>query len=92
MESSKKMNGLTERQENIARLRTKLNKEDPDAINVFTKYKIITYIFNVVFPPYSLYRILKKDSPFSMNEKIVQAGLCVGYMVILLIILINGGA
>lgn len=92
MESSKNMNELTERQQNIARLRAKLNQKDPNAIKVFTKYKIITYIFNIVFPPYSLYRILKKDSPFSMNEKIVQAGLCVGYMVILLTILINGGA
>ena len=36
------MDGLTERQKHIVELREKLNKPDPNAIRVFTLYKIIT--------------------------------------------------
>ena len=38
------MDGLTERQKHIVELREKLNKPDPNAIRVFTLYKIITYM------------------------------------------------
>ena len=86
-----KSEGLTERQKNIARLRAKLNKPNPDSIKVFTKYKIITYIFNIVFPPYSLYRIWKKGSPFSVNEKIAQTSVCIIYMIALASAFISGG-
>ena len=82
---------LTDRQENIARLRAKLNQVDPDAINPFTKYKIITYVFNIIFPPYSLYRIWKKQSPFKGNERIVQTSVCVIYMIVLFSVFSNGG-
>lgn len=86
-----KEEGLTERQKNIARLRAKLNEADPDDIKVFTKYKIMTYIFNIIFPPYSLYRIWKNRSPFNTNEKIIQTSVCSIYMVVLASTLINGG-
>lgn len=82
---------LTDRQENIARLRVKLNQADPDAIKPFTKYKIITYIFNIIFPPYSLYRIWKNQSPFKTNERIVQTGVCLIYMIVLFSAFSNGG-
>lgn len=67
---------LTERQKNIKRLREKLNTPNPNDIKVFTKYKIITYISNLIFPPYSLFRIWRKKSTFSINEKIIQTGVC----------------
>lgn len=82
-------NDLTETQQNIIRLRTKLNKPDPDAIKPFTKYKIINYFLNIIFPPLALYRIWKQDSPFTRNEKIVQTGVCIIYMCVLAVTLLG---
>ena len=78
-----KMDGLTDRQKNIVRLREKLNAPDHNEVHVFTKYKIITYIFDIVFPPYALYRIWKKDSPFNTQEKGIQTAVCIIYMIVL---------
>lgn len=86
-----KLDGLTERQKNIVRLREKLNQPDPQAIHVFTPYKIITYIFNIVFPPYALYRIWNKNSEFNKNEKGIQTAVCLIYVMVLISLLINGG-
>lgn len=84
-----KLDGLTERQKNIVRLREKLNAPDPDAVHVFTKYKIITYIFNILFTPYALYRIWCKKSEFNSNEKMIQTGVCVIYLFMLCSILLQ---
>lgn len=75
--------GLTERQKNIIRLREKLNQPDPNQVKVFTKYKIVTYVFNILFPPYALYRIWNKKSEFNANEKGIQSAVCVIYMAVL---------
>lgn len=85
-----KTDGLTEQQKNIIRLRKKLNAPDPDAIHPFTKYKIITYIFNILFTPYALYRIWCKKSEFTKREKGVQTMVCVVYLVVLASMLIGG--
>lgn len=87
-----KLDGLTERQKNIVRLREKLNQPDPQAVHAFTKYKMITYVFNIVFPPYALYRIWNKNSEFNSNEKGIQTGVCIIYVIVLITLLINGGA
>ena len=79
------MDGLTERQKHIVELREKLNKPDPNAIRVFTLYKIITYIFNILFPPYALYRIWNKNS-----EKGIQTAVCIIYMIVLFTLLTGG--
>lgn len=83
--------GLTNRQKNIAQLREKLNQPDPNAVHVFTKYKIITYIFNIVFTPYALYRIWGPKSEFNSNEKIIQTGVCVVFIIVLVTSLFQGG-
>ena len=49
------LQGLTEQQKHIIKLRNELNKPDPHQVKAFTLYKIITYVFNVLFPPYALY-------------------------------------
>lgn len=85
-----KMHGLTKRQRNIIRLRTKLNKSDPNAVKVFTKYKIITYIFVLLFPPYALYRIWSKNSTFNSNEKMVQTMVSLLYMYFIIVNVIGG--
>ncbi|MCF0148345.1 MAG: hypothetical protein HUJ77_08100 [Clostridium sp.] len=72
--------GLTERQKNIKLLREILNKKNPEDINVFTKYKNFTYVLNIVCTPYALYRIWKKGSPFTTNERITQTGVCIIYI------------
>lgn len=82
---------LTEQQKNIVRLREKLNAPDLNAVHPFQKYKIITYVFDVLFPPYALYRIWCKKSPFSKNERIVQTGVCIMVMGTLLTSYLNGG-
>lgn len=85
-----RLEGLTDRQKNIVRLREKLNQPDPNAIHVFTKYKMITYVFNILFPPYALYRIWRKDAPFNSNERIIQTGVCVVYVLVLISVLTGG--
>lgn len=85
-----KLDRLTERQKNIVRLREKLNAPDPDAVHPFTKYKLITYIFNIVFPPYALYRIWNKKSEFNQNEKGIQTAVCIIYVIVLISLLKEG--
>ena len=84
-----KYEGLTERQIHIIQLREKLNAPDKDAVNVFTKYKITTYIFNIVFPPYALYRIWCKKSEFNGREKMIQTLVCVVYVYCLIKIMLG---
>ncbi len=74
---------LTERQKHIAELREKLNAPDPDDPHPFTKYKIITYICNILLTPYALYRIWCKKSEFNQTEKYVQSAVCVIYLIVL---------
>ncbi|MEG0276913.1 MAG: hypothetical protein RR630_07780 [Coprobacillus sp.] len=71
---------LSMRQINILKMKEQLNKPDPNAIKPFQKYKIMTYIFNILFPPYALYRIWKKDSPFCITEQVGQSMVCIIYM------------
>lgn len=85
-----KMAGLTDRQKHIVELREKLNQPDSNAIHVFTSYKIITYIFNILFPPYALYRIWNKNSEFNKNEKGIQTAVCIIYIMVLFSLLMGG--
>ena len=79
-----KTDGLTLRQQNILKMKEELNKPDPNAIKPFGKYKTLTYIFNIIFPPYALYRIWKNGSPFCVTEKVGQTMVCSLYMLVLL--------
>lgn len=94
IKESKKDNleGLTDKQKNIVRLREKLNKPNPDDVKVFTKYKILTYFMNIICPPYALYRIWCKKSTFNLNERIVQTAVCVIYTAVLINLLLGGQA
>lgn len=69
----KDLHGLDDRQKHIIELREKLNKPDTHQVKAFTSYKIITYIFNVIFPPYALYRIWCQKSEFSKIERYTQS-------------------
>lgn len=62
---------MTEQQMRIQKMRDELNAPDPNDPHVFTKYKLLTYPFDVLFPPYALYRIWCKKSEFNQNEKMV---------------------
>ncbi|MGN0984677.1 MAG: hypothetical protein ACI4OI_07525 [Gemmiger sp.] len=68
---------MTEQQMHIQKMRDELNAPDPNDPHVFTKYKLLTYPFDVLFPPYALYRIWCKKSEFNRTEKMVQTALCV---------------
>lgn len=78
----KSLDGLSDRQKHIIELRDELNKPDLHQVKAFTKYKIITYIFNVLFPPYSLYRIWCKKSEFSQIEKYAQSFVATAILII----------
>ena len=52
---------------------TEQHKPDPHQVKAFTLYKIITYVFNVLFPPYALYRIWCKKSEFTKIERYAQS-------------------
>ncbi|MFV0393401.1 MAG: hypothetical protein ACK5LC_03250 [Coprobacillaceae bacterium] len=84
------LRGITKRQMNIIQLRKKLNTPDPNAVHVFTKYKIITYIFVIVFPPYALYRLWSKKTEFNKQEKMVQTVVSLIYMYLVIMNLIGG--
>lgn len=68
---------MTEQQVRIQKMRDELNAPDPNDPHVFTKYKLLTYPFDVLFPPYALYRIWCRKSEFNPTEKMVQTALCV---------------
>ena len=72
---------MTEQQVRIQKMRDELNAPDPNDPHVFTRYKMLTYPFDVLFPPYALYRIWCKKSEFNRTEKMVQTALCVLVMV-----------
>lgn len=70
------LQGLTEQQKHIIKLRNELNKPDSHQVKAFTLYKIITYVFNVLFPPYALYRIWCKKSEIHKNRTLCPISCC----------------
>lgn len=88
-ERRENLNGLNDRQKNIVRMREELNKPDPHQVKAFTKYKIITYIFNVLFPPYALYRIWCQKSEFTQIERLAQSFVATAVMVIFIFLQIE---
>ena len=82
----KRMDGLSDRQKHIIELREQINKPDPHQVKTFTKYKIITYIFNVLFPPYALYRIWCTKSEFTHIEKLAQSFVASAILIIFILL------
>ena len=82
----KRMEGLTDRQKHIIELRTHLNQPDPHQVKAFTPYKIITYIFNVLFPPYAIYRIWSHKSEFTHIEKLAQSFVAIAIFTIFILL------
>ena len=82
----KRMDGLSDRQKHITELREQINKPDPHQVKTFTKYKIITYIFNVLFPPYALYRIWCTKSEFTHIEKLAQSFVASAILIIFILL------
>lgn len=73
MATKKSRRARTEyRKAHIRELRDELNKPNPSDIHPFTKYKLLTYVFVFIFPPYGMYRVWKKDSCFVITEKVAQ--------------------
>lgn len=80
---------MTEQQLRMQQMRNELNKPDPEDPHAFTPYKMITYVFVVLFQPYALYRIWCKKSPFNHRERVVQT--CVCFLILAYFILIRLG-
>lgn len=49
----------------------------------FTSQKCITYFFSIVFPPYGIYRLWKKENGFNTTEKTLQTLMIIVYIVML---------
>ncbi len=49
-------------------------------IRIFSKWRIITYLWIVFFPPYGLYRVLSKESTFQKSEKYCWTFMIIMYM------------
>lgn len=61
----------------------KIMQED-EIVRAFTKEKWITYAAFLFVPPYGIYRILKKDSPFRRSEKYMWTMMFIAYMAYLI--------
>lgn len=57
---------------------------------VFTRQRIITYLWLIFVPPWGLYRVIRKDSEFRRSEKWVWT-MIVGITLITLVKLIIAG-
>jgi hypothetical protein len=66
-------------QKHIKELRKKLNAKDPNEIQPFTKYKMITYLCVIVLPlvPYAIFRLWTPNSEFGQREKYIWTALII---------------
>lgn len=74
-----------ERQARMQAMRDELNAPDPDDPHAFTRYKTITYLFVIFFPPYALYRIWCRKSEFNTRERAIQTLVCLVVMAYVLL-------
>ena len=77
---------LNDTQKNINRIRKRMNRLDmeQEKVKMFTKYKLWTYMWVFLFPPYGMYRVWKKNSTFTYSERMIQTITCVTYTVVLI--------
>lgn len=68
---------------NIKALRGRINQREADQIKVFTRYKVITYGTIFLLPPYGIYRLFRKDSPFTYSERLAQSMVLAVYVFVL---------
>ncbi|MCD8028454.1 MAG: hypothetical protein LUF02_07310 [Erysipelotrichaceae bacterium] len=54
-----------------------IESENQNIKRIFSKYKVITHIFIIVFPPYALYRTCCGKSQFQLEEKIAYSFICI---------------
>ncbi len=58
--------------------------------DVFSKARIITYIWVILFPPYGLYRVWGKGSHFRRSEKWVWTMIVIVYLICFVKLIITG--
>ena len=58
--------------------------KEEELVQAFTKEKIISYAAFIFLPPYSIYRIVKKNSPFRRSEKYMWTMMFIAYMAYLI--------
>lgn len=46
----------------------------------FTKWRMVTYVWLILFPPYGLYRVWSKESTFTRSERVVWTFMMIVYM------------
>ena len=54
---------------------------DYSMMEVFTKWRLITYVWVIFLPPYGLYRIWSKESTFRRSEKWTWTFMIICYIV-----------
>ncbi len=57
--------------------KSNIEKNNANMKRVFTKYKVITYLSIVIFPPYALYRLFSSKTHFLLEERLAYGFVCV---------------
>lgn len=76
---SKKKKSLSEQNK---RLKEELQtmQQQRNVMEVFTKWRMITYAWIIFLPPYGLYRIWSKESTFVRSEKVMWTFMIIVYI------------
>lgn len=76
---SKKKKSLSEQNK---RLKEELQtmQQQRNVMEVFTKWRMITYAWIIFLPPYGLYRIWCKESTFVRSEKVMWTFMIIVYI------------
>ncbi len=76
---SKKKKSLSEQNKKL-REELQAMQQQRNVMEVFTKWRMITYAWIIFLPPYGLYRIWSEESTFVRSEKVMWTFMIIVYM------------
>lgn len=77
---------LTETQKNIIQIRKRMNRRsiEEEKLDGFTKEKMWTYLWILLFTPYGVYRLFDKKNEFLYQQKVAWLIVSVVYVIYLI--------
>ena len=76
---SKKKKSLSEQNKKL-REELQAMQQQRNVMEVFTKWRMITYAWIIFLPPYGLYRIWSEESTFVRSERVMWTFMIIVYM------------
>lgn len=76
---SKKKKSLSEQNKKL-REELQAMQQQRNVMEVFTKWRMITYAWIIFLPPYGLYRIWSEESTFVRSEKVMWTFMIIVYV------------